>query len=126
MTSLCGCSFQAFLSWAFQAKQISDFTRFPVCLNLPQLVESQLDAWMAEFHTLLSYENAALTDEKDPEKESPVDALRSAVCQNVNLFMEVGLGYRAPDLKNRKSPSSRGAQKGSIEYGPMDLLDLYT
>ena len=46
-----------------------------------QLMESQLDVWMAEFHTLLTYENPSLTDEKDTEKESPVDALGSAVCQ---------------------------------------------
>lgn len=56
--------------------------------GLTPLIESQLDAWMAEFHTLLSYENPSLTDDKDTEKESPVDALRSAVCQNINLFME--------------------------------------
>jgi len=45
-----------------------------------QLVESQLDSWMAEFHTLLTYENAAL-DEADAEKESSLDAVKSAACQ---------------------------------------------
>lgn len=51
-------------------------------------MESHLEQWMAEFHTLLVYENAAL-DESDPEKESVVDAVKSAVCQNINLFMEM-------------------------------------
>ena len=35
---------------------------------------------MAEFHTLLAYENPAL-EEADPEKESCVDAVKSAACQ---------------------------------------------
>ncbi len=34
---------------------------------------------MADFHSLLSYENPAL-DESDKEKESAVDAVKSAVC----------------------------------------------
>ena len=47
-----------------------------------------LDAWMAELHTLLTYDNAALA-ESDPERESAVEAVKAAVCQNINLFMEV-------------------------------------
>ena len=35
---------------------------------------------MAEFHTFLTYENPAL-DESDPEKESCLDAVKSAACQ---------------------------------------------
>lgn len=45
-----------------------------------QLIEGQLDSWMAEFHTFLTYENAAL-DEADAEKESCLDAVKSAACQ---------------------------------------------
>lgn len=56
--------------------------------GLTPLIESQLDSWMAEFHLLLVHENAAL-DEQDPDKESIVDAVKSAVCQNINLFMEM-------------------------------------
>ncbi|KAG1661631.1 hypothetical protein FOA52_002861 [Chlamydomonas sp. UWO 241] len=55
--------------------------------GLTPLIEGQLDQWMAEFHTLLGYENPAL-DESDTEKEGIVDAVKSAVCQNINLFME--------------------------------------
>ena len=43
-------------------------------------MESHLDSWMAEFHTFLTYENPAL-DESDPEKESCLDAVKSAACQ---------------------------------------------
>lgn len=43
---------------------------------------------MAEFHTLLTYDNAALA-ESDPERESAIEAVKAAVCQNINLFMEV-------------------------------------
>lgn len=57
-------------------------------LNCLQEVENTLKGWFAEFHTYLNYDNPALT-EKDPEKESPVDAVKAAVCQNINLFMEM-------------------------------------
>ena len=53
-----------------------------------QEFEKTLDAWMAEFHSLLTYDNAALA-ESDPERESAVEAVKAAVCQNINLFMEV-------------------------------------
>lgn len=45
-----------------------------------QLVEGQLDSWMGEFHMLLAYESPLLA-EKDTEKESALDAVKSAVCQ---------------------------------------------
>ena len=51
-------------------------------------MEDTLKGWFAEFHTFLNYDNPALTD-KDPDKESPVDAVKAAVCQNINLFMEM-------------------------------------
>lgn len=53
-----------------------------------QDMENTLKGWFAEFHTYLKYENSMLA-EKDPEKESIVDAVKSAVCQNINLFMEM-------------------------------------
>mmetsp|Transcript_33790 Transcript_33790/g.100617 ORF Transcript_33790/g.100617 Transcript_33790/m.100617 type:complete len:935 (-) Transcript_33790:308-3112(-) len=56
--------------------------------GLTPLMEGQLDRWMAEFHTLLAYENPAL-DELDTEKESIADGVKSAVCLNINLFMEM-------------------------------------
>jgi len=43
---------------------------------------------MEEFHFYLSYNNPALA-EKDPDKESLLDAVKAAVCQNINLFMEM-------------------------------------
>ncbi|GAX80072.1 hypothetical protein CEUSTIGMA_g7510.t1 [Chlamydomonas eustigma] len=56
--------------------------------GLTPLMEGQLDSWMAEFHTFLVYENPVL-DESDPEKESVLDSVKSAACQNINLFMEI-------------------------------------
>ncbi len=53
-----------------------------------QEFENVLDTWMEEFHFYLTYDNAALA-EKDPDKESIVDAVKAAVCQNINLFMEM-------------------------------------
>lgn len=50
-------------------------------------MEDTLKGWFAEFHTYLGYENPALA-EKDPDKETAIDAVKAAVCQNINLFME--------------------------------------
>lgn len=47
-----------------------------------------LDQWMAEFHYLLTYNNPALA-ENDPEKESVVDAVKAAVCDNIYLFIQI-------------------------------------
>jgi hypothetical protein len=48
--------------------------------------ENTLDAWMAEFHTLLTFE-AVLPQGSDPDKENELDAAKSAVAANANLFM---------------------------------------
>lgn len=55
---------------------------------MPQEFEATLDEWMTEFHTYLTFDSQLLK-EKDVEKESILDALKSAVCQNINLFMEM-------------------------------------
>ncbi len=44
--------------------------------------------WMAEFHYLLTYSNPALA-ESDPEKETVVDAVKAAVCDNLYLFIQI-------------------------------------
>lgn len=51
-------------------------------------MEDTLKGWFAEFHTYLAYDNPALAD-KDPDKQSVLDAVKAAVCQNINLFMEM-------------------------------------
>jgi len=56
-------------------------------LGLSEHIEEQLKEWMSEFHMLLKIETAVL-DEPDPEKESPLDSLKAAVCENINLYME--------------------------------------
>lgn len=52
--------------------------------------ENTLDAWMAEFHTLLTFE-ASLPQGSDPDKENELDAVKAAVAANANLFMCVVL-----------------------------------
>ena len=41
---------------------------------------------MGEFHKLLTYENVGLA-EKNSDRESPIDAVKAAVCQNINLLV---------------------------------------
>ena len=53
------------------------------CKSLQEF-DNSLDGWMAEFHTLLTFE-AALPPEKDSEKETDLDALKAAVAANINL-----------------------------------------
>ncbi|KAF5835999.1 cellular apoptosis susceptibility/chromosome segregation 1-like protein [Dunaliella salina] len=53
--------------------------------GLTPLVEGQLDQWMAEFHTYLALPDNPALAEADPEKESALDAVRGAACQNINL-----------------------------------------
>ena len=43
--------------------------------------ENTLDDWMAAFHTLLTYNNAALAEAGD--KESTLDAVKAAVCRQI-------------------------------------------
>jgi hypothetical protein len=50
-----------------------------------QLMETQLDDWMAEFHTYLTMPDIPGLAESDTSKESITDAVRSAVCANINL-----------------------------------------
>ncbi len=50
-----------------------------------QLMESQLEAWMDAFHVFLTLPDLPALAEKDKDKESVVDAVRCAVCHNINL-----------------------------------------
>jgi exportin-2 (importin alpha re-exporter) len=81
--------------------------------GLTPLIESQLDDWFGAFHFWMSWEEPAVAPaaaagasataadpktaaaarpllyDPDPERESPLDALKAAVCANVDLFTEV-------------------------------------
>lgn len=52
--------------------------------ELPEVFEDDMDAWMGAFHGLLAYENASL----DGPEGSPADAVKAAICDNVNLYIE--------------------------------------
>ena len=53
---------------------------------LLQAFEKTLAQWMEQFHALLTYDNAALA-EPSPDAESALDAVKAAVCQNINLLI---------------------------------------
>lgn len=48
-----------------------------------------MQAWMAEFHTFLTFESSLLQPTTDPAQESILDSVRVAVCASINLFMEI-------------------------------------
>lgn len=48
--------------------------------------ERTLDDWMNLLNFYLTYDNPALASD-DPDKETSVDAVKAAVCQNINLFI---------------------------------------
>jgi exportin-2 (importin alpha re-exporter) len=47
--------------------------------------EDDMDKWMGAFHGLLAYENVALDGLNEG---SPSDAVKAAICDNVNLYIE--------------------------------------
>ncbi|EFJ27823.1 hypothetical protein SELMODRAFT_95055 [Selaginella moellendorffii] len=55
--------------------------------ELPEFFENHMREWMDEFEYYLMYSNPVLA-ERDAEKESVVDQLKTAVCENINLYME--------------------------------------
>lgn len=59
--------------------------KHPAC---KQAFEDTLGAWMAQFHSLLTYSNAALA-EPAPDREGTLDAAKASVCANINLFLEI-------------------------------------
>ena len=78
--------------------------------GLTPLIESQLDAWMAEFHALLTFADAPALAEADASKEAPLDALKAAVCANVNLFMEMNEEEFAKFLQVRAWVAGKGKE----------------
>ena len=59
------------------------------CLKIPghlQDFERTLKDWMTLFNFYLTYDNPALAS-SDVDKETSVDAVKAAVCQNINLFI---------------------------------------
>lgn len=58
-----------------------------VAQTTTQAFEATLDAWMDEFHYYLQYSTPMLA-ETDPERESPPDGVKAAVCASLHLFME--------------------------------------
>ncbi|CAD7697690.1 unnamed protein product [Ostreobium quekettii] len=57
-------------------------------LGLTEAMDQDLGLWMAEFLQYLDYDNPVLI-ERDDEKESAQDGVKSAICQNINLLTEI-------------------------------------
>lgn len=55
---------------------------------IAQEYEAVLKGWFDQFHAYLILDSR-LAAETDPEKESVLDAVKAAVCQNLNLFIEM-------------------------------------
>ncbi|MCO5572303.1 hypothetical protein L7F22_026056 [Adiantum nelumboides] len=55
--------------------------------ELPEFFEDNMKQWMSLFHDYLVYENPLLKENKE-DKESVVDQVKAAVCENINLYME--------------------------------------
>lgn len=49
--------------------------------------EKTLDQWMDEFHKLLTYEGVPGLVNPQDDQVSVLDAVKSAVCQNINLLV---------------------------------------
>lgn len=54
---------------------------------LPEVFEDRMNEWFSHFQFYLGYSNPAL-NESDPEKESCIDGVKSAICENINLYIE--------------------------------------
>lgn len=55
--------------------------------ELPEFFENHMKEWMGEFRTYLTTPYPVLED-AERDKESIVDQLRAAICENINLYME--------------------------------------
>lgn len=67
-----------------------------------QLMDSQLETWMDQFHRYLAMPDNPTVAERNADTESIVDGVRSAVCQNINLVcvrLQLG-GSSAPPLSH--------------------------
>lgn len=90
-----------------------------------QEYEAVLDKWMAEFHYLLTYNNAALA-ESDPEKESVVDAVKAAVCDNIYLFIQINEDEFEKYLKTFAQDVWMELTKVSLNPGQVPLPSFFT
>ncbi len=55
---------------------------------VPQLMDTQLETWMDAFHKFLTLPDIPALEERDQTKESVLDGVRCAVCNNINLVRE--------------------------------------
>eukprot|EP00879_Flechtneria_rotunda_P024675 GHRR01026177.1.p1 GENE.GHRR01026177.1~~GHRR01026177.1.p1 ORF type:complete len:383 (+),score=119.03 GHRR01026177.1:288-1436(+) len=64
-------------------------------------MDSQLEEWMTAFHFFLTFTHSGLAGADaagDPEREGVLDAVKAAICANINLFMEMNEEEFAKDL----------------------------
>lgn len=89
-------------------------------MGLSDATEAELGYWMDEMHGLLTYEQPAL-DESDPDKESVLDSVKCAVCQTVDLLLEIDEDTFRPHLERFASSVWQVLMKVSHRPGQDNL-----
>eukprot|EP00624_Nannochloropsis_granulata_P000776 evm.model.NODE_13239_length_6809_cov_22.316198.1 len=54
--------------------------------DLPEFFEDNMERWMAVFATLLGFTHRLLVDEEEEERPGPLELVRAAVVENLNLY----------------------------------------
>ena len=54
--------------------------------DLPEFFEDNMERWMGPFAKLLAFTHPLLVDETEEERPGPLELLRAAVVENVNLY----------------------------------------
>uniref|UniRef100_A0A8C4QN71 Exportin-2 n=1 Tax=Eptatretus burgeri TaxID=7764 RepID=A0A8C4QN71_EPTBU len=55
--------------------------------DLPEFFEDNMESWMANFHTLLTFDNKLLHTD-DESEAGPLELLKSQICDNVALYAQ--------------------------------------
>jgi len=54
--------------------------------DLPEFFEDNMERWMAVFATLLAFTHRSLVEEEEEERPGPLELVRAAVVENLNLY----------------------------------------
>jgi exportin-2 (importin alpha re-exporter) len=57
-------------------------------IDLPEYFEDHMEEWMTEFNKFLQYTNPLLVDEAETEIPGPLDNLKTAIIENLNLYAQ--------------------------------------
>lgn len=54
--------------------------------DLPEFFEDHLNEWMTEFSKFLQYKNPLLVNDQEESEPGPIEALQTAIVENLNLY----------------------------------------